>query len=218
MSSISEPFLYVHEMAGTAPSFHLLFMAIARGDRLTDETARVEETGSGDLSGSASADASPSRCARSMFHAHAPSLFGPWTVTKAAPSYSGNDDRTDGSPWYSRTTLPCQAFEEHAGKRDPPNPAISSSMHESGSENARGKPSDGNASSVVNERAETTFSFGRPYLMHMPNDQGYSEPIAFYALFEINKTGVRTQLNSGNAGTHHSDLEATVFGALCAHS
>ena len=39
MSSISEPFLYVHEMAGTAPSFHLLFMASARGDRLTDETS-----------------------------------------------------------------------------------------------------------------------------------------------------------------------------------
>ena len=52
--------------------------------------------------------------------------------------------------------------------------------------------------------------------MHMPNDQGYSEPIAFYALFEINKTVVRTQ--PGNAGTHHSDLEATVFGALYSHS
>ena len=137
----------------------------------------MEETGSGDLSGSASADA-PSRCARSMFHAHAPSLLdhGP---SQKQPFHSGNDDRTDGSPWYSRTALPCQAFEEHAGKRDPPNPAISSSMHESGSENARGKPSDGNASSVVNERAETTFSFGRPYLMHMPNDQGYLSQLHF---------------------------------------
>ena len=79
MSSISEPFLYVHEMAGTAPSFHLLFMASARGDRLTDETARVEETGSGDLSGSASADASqvdaPDLCFMRMRH-----LF--WTMDR----------------------------------------------------------------------------------------------------------------------------------------
>ena len=100
MSSLSDPFLYVYETVDAPPSFHLLFAASG-----TKEEAENSDEGAQSGSGGAetanattgsskdSTERADSRCDQAVYHAHAPSLAGPWTVSKASSSnYIQHDD------------------------------------------------------------------------------------------------------------------------------
>jgi hypothetical protein len=235
VSSLSDPFLYVHETDGAPPSFHLLLMARSTKEKAAEaeeeENMGVEEpeAGSGeageDDATAASSDGAigaARRCDQAVFHAHAPSLAGPWTLSKAASSDSGrgdeSDDHSSSFRRHAGAALSCRAFAEWSGNGDRPNPVLSSSSSSAPSNNdddgsGRSGAASGVGSAGAGTHTETTRGFGRPRLVHMQNEQGFYEPIAFYALL-----GAQNKPVVAPGQPARPELEATVFGAACAHN
>ena len=150
-----------------------------------------------------------------MYHAHAPSLAGPWTVSKASSSnYVQHDDSgvDGGAGRHAGASLLCDAFVKQSTKGGLPIPALSTlSTGSGGGGNRVSSSSRKVASEDMLSRPETTPGFRQPQIVFTRNEDGYFEPIAFYALFGTDENGMRSE-------QARSEQETTVFGAACAHN
>ena len=233
ITSLSDPFLYVQSHAHEKQSFHLLFMAsvqmdgVFRHENSAFEASPGKEVGEDDTSTLSKSRKKTIRCGNAVFHAHASSLSGPWTVSKSktnpgASTVGLGNSGCDESYQSAGAALCCMNFRAYDGKGKSvlkPPISLSSSTESSGSatENIHSSQRE----SVDRDTGRNiTYSFGRPRVMFTQDQEGLTEFVSFYALAWINsQTDLESALPRSSHEAHrHIDVKKTVFGAVCAHN